>query len=193
MTVMEGSPPAGALPRDAAWAAPPEHWRQRPGVRAAVATAVVVALLGGLGYLPGYAWTVHLVGGVSWQLGPIGVMLALGLLLTPALPKVSYRRRDLLLIALIPLFGQFLVGKVIYRLLSLPRRDWPPRPDERPRLVPVLGEPRVYLLPATFADAEELRSQWCTNPQHRHPYPTWDAAQQDGRIHPAGRGCGGVS
>jgi hypothetical protein len=193
MTVMEGSPLAAALPRDAAGAAPPERWRQRPDVRAAVATSVVVALLGGLGYLPGYDWTVQLVGGVSWQLGPIGLMLTLGLLLTPALPKVSYRKRDLLLIALIPLFGQFLVGKVIYRLLSLPRRDWPPRPDERPRLVPVPGEPRVYLLPATFADAEELRSQWCTNPQHRHPYPTWDAARRDGRIHPAGRGCGGVN
>jgi hypothetical protein len=187
MSVMEGSPPAGAPPRKASSAAPAELWRQRPGVRAAVATCVVVALLGGFGYLPGHDWTVHLVGSVSLQLGPIGLMLALGLLLTDALPKVSYRKRDFLLIATIPVYGQYLGGKVVYRLLALPRRDWPPRPDERPRVVPVPDEPRVYLLPSTFADAEELRGQWCTNPQHLHPYQTWNAAQSHGVTNPGRR------
>lgn len=53
------------------------------------------------------------------------------LLLFLALPKVSYRRRDCL-IFLIPVYGSFVFSFIIiWRLVYLPLRDWPPRPDER--------------------------------------------------------------
>ena len=47
-------------------------------------------------------------------------------------------------------------GLVVSRLLSLPRRDWLPREDELPRVVRIPHGHGAYLLPPTFAEAEEL-------------------------------------
>jgi hypothetical protein len=49
-----------------------------------------------------------------------------------ALPLVSYRRRDVLLMG-IPLYNLGLFGQTLWRLTYLPYRDWPPRPDEAAR------------------------------------------------------------
>ena len=57
-----------------------------------------------------------------------------------------------------------LTGILVSRLLSLPRREWPPRPDEEARVVPVPGEPSAYLLMPSFAAAEALRTAWCATP-----------------------------
>jgi hypothetical protein len=45
------------------------------------------------------------------------------------LPLVSYRRRDVFLLA-VPAFGVCLLGLAVWRLAYLPCRDWAPRPDE---------------------------------------------------------------
>lgn len=53
------------------------------------------------------------------------------LILFLVLPKVSYRRRDCL-IYLIPVYGGLVFPFIIFRrLVYLPLRDWPPRPEER--------------------------------------------------------------
>jgi hypothetical protein len=46
------------------------------------------------------------------------------------LPKISYRRRDVLLSLLFPPYAIWLVGKCAWRGAYLPFRDWPPRGDE---------------------------------------------------------------
>lgn len=56
-----------------------------------------------------------------------------GILLLPFYRRVSFRRRDVLFFALLPLWGFVIAWKVGFRLTSLPYRDWPPRPDEYPR------------------------------------------------------------
>lgn len=45
--------------------------------------------------------------------------------------RVSYRRRDVWMVV-VPWFGNYLIGKAVWRLMGLPYRDWPPRPDEIP-------------------------------------------------------------
>jgi hypothetical protein len=46
------------------------------------------------------------------------------------LPRVSYRRRDWLVILAVPIWQWVLAFRVGYRLAFLPYRDWQPRPDE---------------------------------------------------------------
>ena len=87
----------------------------------------------------------------------------------------------MLLVALVPVVGPMLAGISVYRLLSLPRRTWPPRPDEADRVVGVPDDPGAYLLLPTFAAAEALRTAWCDNLHHEHPYPSWRVARQ--RLH----------
>lgn len=153
-------------------------------MRAVVATVVVIGLfVAPAAFGPTSRWEVHLTSSVSLDPMPGGFYFAVGLLLMPFLGRVSYRKRDVLIIGLVPFYGQFLVGKVVRRLMALPRRDWPPSVDERPRAVPILGSPGVYVLPDTFAAAEDLRSRWCVNPEHRHPYESWEAAQKYGCTH----------
>jgi hypothetical protein len=55
-----------------------------------------------------------------------------GLLLLPVYRRVSFRRRDALFFLLVPAWGLVIAWKAGFRLTSLPYRDWPPRPDERP-------------------------------------------------------------
>ena len=50
--------------------------------------------------------------------------------------------------------------------------------------MPVPGSRGVYVQPATFAAAEELRSAWCVNPEHRHPYAGWAEAARSGCTRP---------
>ena len=59
-----------------------------------------------------------------------------GLLFVPLLPLVSYRRRDWLFIAFVPIWGFVVAARVGWRIANLPTRDWPLRPDERAALVP---------------------------------------------------------
>jgi hypothetical protein len=44
-------------------------------------------------------------------------------------PRVSYRRRDAWL-ALVPLYGWYLICALAWRVALLPYRDWEPRADE---------------------------------------------------------------
>lgn len=60
-------------------------------------------------------WTMRLsVGGVL-ELLPFFLLL----------PRVSYRRRDILVFCFVPIY---LAAKVGWRAANLPMRDWPPRP-----------------------------------------------------------------
>ena len=59
-------------------------------------------------------------------------LLICGLLFIPLLPLVSYRRRDWLLISFVPFYGYVVAARVGWRLVNLPAKDWPLRPDEVP-------------------------------------------------------------
>ncbi|GAA4187705.1 hypothetical protein GCM10023074_00590 [Microbispora amethystogenes] len=72
---------------------------------------------------------------IGWPL-PLRDALAVGARLSPMAalffltPKVSYRRRDCLMY-LVPFFGVFVFPFIIFwRVVRLPLRDWPLRPDE---------------------------------------------------------------
>lgn len=161
--------------------APPWKWRQHPAVRMVPAVLVVLALLWvQIGFPPSAGWSLPLTDFASLEVTARAASFYVGLLLIPFLGRVSYRKRDVLLIGLVPVYGQIVVGKVIYRLLSLPWRSWPPRPDELPRVVRVPGARGAYLLRPSFGEAEELRTSWCVNPQHQHPYESWAVAHHVG-------------
>jgi hypothetical protein len=57
------------------------------------------------------------------------------LLLMPTFPLVSYRRRDIVLIA-VPVYGLILSFKICWRLAYIPYVDWPPRPEQAPYIEP---------------------------------------------------------
>ena len=157
---------------------PPARWWQRQPVPGGVGAVVAVVLLAGSllrGY--GWQWSLGLPAGASVELSPADLMPLVALLLMPVMRQVSYRKRDALLVGLVPIVGPMLTGILVSRLLSLPRREWPPRPDEEARVVPVPGERSAYLLMPSFAAAEALRTAWCADPGHHHPYPSRRAAQ----------------
>ena len=104
-------------------------------------------------------------------------MIWVAFLLMPFLRMVSYRKRDVLLIALVPIYGQMVAGLVVSRLMALPVRDWTPREDELPRVVRIPGGRGAYVVKRTFGEAEALRTTWCRNPRHQHPYASWRDAQ----------------
>lgn len=161
------------------------RWWQHPAIRIGAGLVVTLGLLAVLGWFPLAArWRWHLSGSSYVEIEPSRLHVYVGLLLVPFLRKVSYRKRDVLLIALVPVYGQLMIGKVVYRLLGLPRRDWPPRPDEVDRAVRIPREAHLYVLRPSFADAEALRARWCVNPRHQHPYDTWAAAHQIGCTRP---------
>jgi hypothetical protein len=95
------------------------------------------------------------------------------------MPHVSYRARDVLLL-LIPVVGLLIAVKIVMRALDLPRRDWPPRTDEIPRAVRIPHGRGNWFLARDFAEAEHYRSRWCINPEHDHPYESWELAHQIG-------------
>ena len=49
---------------------------------------------------------------------------------------------------------------VVSRALSLPRRTWAPRTDERTRLVMLPGDPAAWFLARDVAVAEHYRALW---------------------------------
>jgi len=76
---------------------------------------------------------------VASHLEPLGVWrLAVNALVSvlflPVLRLVSYRRRDVLVLALVPFWQLAVAWTVGYRAAYLPQRDWAPRPDERLRV-----------------------------------------------------------
>jgi hypothetical protein len=58
----------------------------------------------------------------------VAVLITLALF-APALPYISYRKRDCLLL-LVPLWGFAYAWQLGWRLALLPYRDWRPREDE---------------------------------------------------------------
>jgi hypothetical protein len=119
------------------------------------------------------------VGASFIELDPVRLQAYTGLLLMPFLRLVSYQARRLL-IMLVPFYGAYLAAEVVWRLLCLPRRDWVPRYDELPRVVRIPRGRGDYVLRPSFEDAEALRSAWCVDPGHEHPYATWSDAHLAG-------------
>jgi hypothetical protein len=156
---------------------PPEltWWRRRP-FRLVVGLAVFVLLV-----VPTYNlethWVVRLGGGSTLDLDPRDVTAFAAVLLVPFYRRASHRKRDLLIVALMPFYGQYVAANIVSRLLALPRRDWIPRVEELPRVVRIPGGRGAYVLPSSFPDAELLRAEWCRNPEHDHPYLSWHDAQ----------------
>jgi hypothetical protein len=153
----------------------PTWWRQ-PFVRLAVGVLVGAGLLLAQLYRPVWARTLSW-GSLSVDLTSDNVEFWAAVLLMPFLRMVSYRKRDVLLIALVPIYGPMVAGVVVSRLMALPRRDWAPRAEELPRVVRIPGQGGAYLVERTFGEAEARRTSWCRNPHHRHPYACWHEAQ----------------
>lgn len=122
-------------------------------------------------------WRLGITGVNYLEVTPGNINVYVGLLLMPFMGKVSYRKRDILIVVLVPLYGQLVAGRMVSRMLSLPRRDWTPRPDELDRAVRIPSARGAYLLRPTLADAEHLRANWCVNPSHQHPYDSWSTEQ----------------
>lgn len=111
-------------------------WWQHPVFRAFAGALTTAGLLSTWFLLPADGhWRVSVTGSSYVDLTASGIELYVGLLLMPFLLKVSYRKRDIAIIVLVPVYGEIVAGLVVYRLLSLPRRGWVPRPDELPRVV----------------------------------------------------------
>ena len=151
-------------------------WWRRPVVRFGVGVLVWAGLLLPAVLTPWRTWTVTW-GSFSAEVTPHNLVIWVAFLLMPFLRMASYRKRDVLIIALVPIYGPMLAGLVVSRLMALPRRDWTPREDELPRVVRIPGGRGAYVLEQTFGEAEALRTEWCRNPEHSHPYASWHEAR----------------
>ena len=155
---------------------PAGTWWRRPAVRCAVGLAVFEGLV-----VTPLVTSRHLVsdlgGGWTFDFDPMDVTAYAAFLLLPFYRRASHRKRDLLIVVLVPFYGQFVAAKVVSRLIALPRRDWTPRVDELPRVVRIPGGRGAYVLPPSFPAAELLRAEWCRSPDHDHPYLSWHDAQ----------------
>lgn len=78
------------------------------------------------------------------DLRALGAELLVMAFMWPLLPRVSYRRRDVLFMV-VSFYGLWVVGLTVWRLSGLPYRDWRPREDERPRVRLIHGGP-LYVL-----------------------------------------------
>jgi len=152
-------------------------WRQLRDVRLVAGLVTMLGLMSLMLVPDPVRWQ---IGSFTLELQPWRAQLYLAVLLVPFLRQVSYRKRDALLIGLVPFWGAYLAAEIVWRLLCLPRRDWVPRYDELPRVVRIPHGRGDYLLLPTFQDAEALRSAWCVNSEHHHPYPTWTDARVAG-------------
>ena len=155
---------------------PARTWWRRPVFRSAVGIAVFAFLV-----VTPLVASRHLVWdlGDGWtlDLDPSDVAGYAAFLLLPFYRRTSHRKRDLLIVALVPFYGQLVAATIVSRLIALPRRDWTPRVDELPRVVRIPGGRGAYVLPPSFPAAELLRGEWCRNPDHDHPYLSWEDAQ----------------
>jgi hypothetical protein len=151
-------------------------WWRQPGVRFAAGVLAFAGLFVLPSVLLGRGREVTL-GHLTIELAPENALFWVGLLLMPFLRSASYRKRDVLLIALVPIYGPMVAALVLTRLIALPRRDWTPREDELPRVVRIPGGRGAYVLEQTFGEAEALRTEWCRNPEHTHPYASWHEAR----------------
>ena len=155
---------------------PAGTWWRRPAVRCTVGLAVFAGLV-----VTPLVTSRHLVwnlgGGWTFDFDPMDVTAYAAFLLLPFYRRASHRKRDLLIVVLVPFYGQFVAAKVVSRLIARPRRDWTPRVDELPRVVRIPGGRGAYVLPPSFPAAELLRAEWCRNPDHDHPYLSWHDAQ----------------
>jgi hypothetical protein len=185
---METASPHDRVDRDVA-TRPPRYRTLPPGLEVPWRRSFPVRLLAGAltfaAFLFPWFWLPHdaslripLPGTASFELTRGGVPALMALALVPFLRQASYRKRDVLLITLVPVYGYLVAGMVVSRLIARPRRDWPPRPDELDRVVRIPGAGGDYLLMDTFSVAEELRTRWCVNPDHHHPYESWALARQ---------------
>ena len=155
---------------------PAGTWWRRPAVRCTVGLAVFAGLV-----VTPLVTSRHLVwnlgGGWTFDFDPMDVTAYAAFLLLPFYRRASHRKRDLLIVVLVPFYGQFVAAKVVSRLIARPRRDWTPRVDGLPRVVRIPGGRGAYVLPPSFPAAELLRAEWCRNPDHDHPYLSWHDAQ----------------
>jgi hypothetical protein len=155
---------------------PAPGWWRRPAFRCAVGFAVFAGLLATpLATSRHLTW--HLGHGSMFDFDPMDVTAYAAFLLLPFYRRASHRKRDVLIVVLVPIYGSFVVARIVSRLISLPRRDWTPRVDELPRVVRIPGGRGAYVLSPSFPAAEQLRGEWCRNPDHAHPYRTWEDAQ----------------
>jgi hypothetical protein len=150
-------PPAAADP-------PPARPRRSPRVRAAWTTAAVLVTAALLMFRP---WPAADVPRILAPLPHVTLVDLPGSLLVAAallvvLPRVSYRRRDALLV-LVPYVPLWLVGMAVWRLSGLPYRDWRPRDDERSRVRVVPGTPFYVLAGERVAAAS---AQLRADPRH---------------------------
>jgi hypothetical protein len=83
------------------------------------------------------------------------------LIFVPVLRLVSYRRRDWLLLAFVPVWQWLVAYRIGYRAVLLPLHDWPPRPDERLR-VRRLAAGREWVLAAHPAGLPSFRRRLVT-------------------------------
>ena len=112
-------------------------------------------------------WVFHL-GNMFFDFDPLHTMAYIAVLLLPFARRVSHRKRDLLVVALVPFLGQVWAAKMVQRALCLPWHDWPPRPDQLPFVARIPGGDGAYVLCPTAGEAAALRTAWCTDPEHDH-------------------------
>jgi hypothetical protein len=111
-----------------------ESIKRRPWRRYAGGVLAVVVLAGPFIFFADadrLRW--HATGGLYFNFWSLLLICVPALLFIPLLRTVSYRRRDWLILACVPVLAQVVAWKVGWRLAHLPTRDWPPRPDESRR------------------------------------------------------------
>jgi hypothetical protein len=138
--------------------------------RFTVATIAVVTVV------VGWLVVVARAGRPGHHRGPeIAALFVWALFVWICAPLVSYRRRDIAFgLLCTPIGMAWLTGKIVYRLMLLPYRDWNPRPDE-PAVwtrIPDPNRPGRMLFPAAGrAERRILRSNSSTRAPGDGPPP----------------------
>ena len=140
---MSAPQPPSAL--DGTAVTPTLSWRQREQARHTAGLFAVLAALAPVVLIdPDHPVELELDSHGHLVLGPQSTPFWVGLLVVAFLSRVSYRPRDLLIFLFVPIYWLWVAARVASRLMFLPYRDWPPRPDEWDRMRIVAG--RVYVL-----------------------------------------------
>lgn len=137
------SEPSAIPPSQGGWNEPPPHPPKTQPSWARLAAAILALVVTSatmVGPPPDSSWgRVEIGGGVTVDLGHGLAFAVTALLCAVLLPHVSYRRRDWLFIAFVPIWNIVVACRLGWRLALLPYRDWPPRPDERGRVRAIPG------------------------------------------------------